>query len=133
VGAAVARAVAIETTRDGVGVAVGEDEGFAGAGDFVGDADRTGPGLGVCVTTIRGDARALGVGGVAVTIATGSFVPRWPSIESAAPMMKPATITPIRMGINGNDAPLELGRRYRRGLSSIEKRVSARTTRGLAK
>jgi hypothetical protein len=120
----------------GVGVTAGVGLGV-GAGRVVGVV----AGLGVFVagattarSVARGDGFAVaGVGGAAVTIAAGSFAPRWPSIESAAPMMNPATTTPIRIGINGNDGPSKFGWRARRGLSSIDASVSAYATSGPAK
>jgi len=105
------------------------DADAAGEGDVVPVTLGRGEGLGLCDIAGSGAgvlgravAVALGSGSgddVATTATSGE--PCFPTTESPAPITKPSTTTPMKIGMNGSDEPPlgGFGRDRRRGVSSI--------------
>jgi len=82
-----------EGARNGLGVRAGR-----GDGDSVADGDGSGKGAGA-------DAAAGIVAATVGDTATSPSAPRFPNIDSPAPITNPRTTTPIRIGSSGRDGP----------------------------
>jgi hypothetical protein len=125
----VAGAAAGETDAAGDAEAAGEADGSAGAftvGDGLGEGERSG--FDTRAGRASGDSVADGDGSgnragadwaagiVAATVGVGAIstsVPRFPTIESPAPITNPSTTTPIKIGSSGKEGPGGGGGRFR--------------------
>ena len=119
-----AAGVAVDAAAVGEGRAIADGRGFGEGSGFgvrvgfgVGDAVADASGVGAGVLDGAGNAAgmvAADVGDVAGPAAPG---PRFPYIDNPAPITKPSTMTPIKIGSNGSDGPGGGGgrRRTRRG------------------